>query len=158
TAFDMNVQNFDWTKAAARLFPALGTNGNGSANAHIAGTANGRSMMALVSTLAARAELSGNGGALEGFNLGAWGNGPNGAHGPDALTHLSKATLTGGATNVSNFRITAAGSKGTLTIGEGMLTLQGGGGELSGVVRLVPRTLDLRLALVTAADPGLPPA
>ncbi len=78
-AFDMNVQNFDWVKAAAKLFPTMAAPGQGSALAHIAGNARGHSLMGLVSGFSGRAELSGSGGAIAGFDLAAWGNGLNGA-------------------------------------------------------------------------------
>jgi uncharacterized protein involved in outer membrane biogenesis len=157
-SFDMNVQNFDWLRAAPEFFPALGVAGKGNATAHIAASARGASLMALVSTFGGRIELTGSGGAIKGFDLGAWGNGLNGARGPDALTNLAEATLTQGTTTLSSFQVNAAADQGTLTLTKGDLALHGGDGQLTGKLLLAPRTLALRLALTPAAEPKLPPA
>jgi uncharacterized protein involved in outer membrane biogenesis len=157
-SFDMNVQNFDWLRAAPEFFPALGVAGKGNATTHIAGTARGASLMALVSSFGGRIELTGSGGAIKGFDLGAWGNGLNGARGPDALSNLAKTTLTQGTTTLSSFQVNATADKGTLMLTKGDLAFHGGDGQLTGKLLLAPRTLALRLALTPAAEPKLPPA
>lgn len=157
-SFDMNVQNFDWLRAVPKFFPALGVDGKGNATAHIAGSARGNSLMGLVSTFGGRIEINGTGGAIKGFNLGAWGNGLNGAKGPNALANLAKATLTQGSTGISTFRIQGAADKGVILLNQGELALMGGDGALSGKIQLPSRTLALRLALKPAAEPALPQA
>jgi hypothetical protein len=154
--FDMLVQDFDWTIAAARLFPALGAEGPGNANAHLAGNARGQSMMALVGSFSGRTNVSGSAGTLKGFDLAAWGAGLKDARGPDVMARLSKL-LTQGASTVSAFNINAAGANGTLAITDGNISLGGGEAALSGAILLPPRTLSLRLALTPAAAPQLAP-
>lgn len=157
-SFDMNVQNFDWLRASPEFFPALGIDGKGNASAHVAGSARGNSLAALVSSFGGRIEMNGTGGAIKGFNLGAWGNGLNGAKGPNAIANLAKATLTQGATAISTFRIQAVADRGVISLTQGEIALMGGTGALSGKIQLPARTLALRLDLKPAAEPSLPQA
>ncbi|MFO1186317.1 MAG: AsmA-like C-terminal region-containing protein [Alphaproteobacteria bacterium] len=157
-SFDMNVQNFDWLRASPEFFPALGVDGKGNASAHVAGSARGNSLAALVSSFGARIEMNGTGGAVKGFNLAAWGNGLNGAKGPNGIANLAKTTLTQGTTTISTFRIQAAADKGVLSVTQGEVALMGGEGAISGKIHLLTRTLNLRLALKPAAEPDLPQA
>ncbi len=149
--------NFDWVRAAHKLFPALGALGTGKANTQFALGASGRSMVDLVHSLGGSIDIRGVGGALDGFDLAGWAKEVGGVNGINSFLYLAKRTLTDGTTPVVNLNIAASARRGKIALGTSHITLDGGQGTLSGDIRLPSRSLSIRLAAQSNAHPEIAP-
>ncbi|MFZ1990594.1 MAG: AsmA family protein [Alphaproteobacteria bacterium] len=151
------LNGFDWTRAARKLFPALGSSGAGKADAKFALSTSGRSMVDFVHSLEGELVVRGSGGSLDGFDLPAWSKGVAGVNGIESFLYLAKSSLTNGSTSVSNFSISATANRGVISLGTSHVVLDGGQGTLSGEVTLPSRSLSIRLSAQATAHPDIAP-
>jgi hypothetical protein len=102
--------------------------------------------------------MKGKGGALKGFDLGAWGKGLSGVQSPQSFLRLAKTALGKGTTGVKSFTLSAKAGDGVIHVNRAPMVFSSGTGSLKGTIDLAPRALSLRLGVTPTTPAGMPAA